>query len=89
MTFERPGDRPRLLLIDDGEEYARVIAERLPEFALIDVGAAGLPDLPPGICRAPDGPAALSWLARHADAVDVVLLDMRFDVPEDRLLSFP
>ncbi|MCA9539879.1 MAG: sigma-54-dependent Fis family transcriptional regulator [Myxococcales bacterium] len=75
-------DRPRLLLIDDGEAYAEAIAAHMPQFELVDPGSGPLP-------RLPDGPAALDYLDGHADAVDVVLLDMRFDVPEDRLLPLP
>ncbi len=75
-------DRPRLLLIDDGEAYAKAIADGMTEFRLVDPGAGT-----PG--RAPDGPTALRFLEQHADDVDVVLLDMRFDVPEDRLLPLP
>lgn len=75
-------DRPRLLLVDDGETYAEAIAEHLPQYALIDPGLGGLP-------RIPDGPAALDWLDSHPAAVDLVLLDMRFEVPEDRLLPLP
>jgi len=75
-------DRPRLLLIDDGEAYAKAITDGMGEFRLVDPGHGT-----PG--RAPDGPAALSFLEERADDVDVVLLDMRFDVPEDRLLPLP
>jgi DNA-binding NtrC family response regulator len=74
-------DAPRLLLIDDGEDYARVLPERLPDFTLVDPGLGALP-------RIPDGPTALVWLAKHAEQVDVVLLDMRFDLPEAQLLPF-
>ncbi|MCA9525514.1 MAG: sigma-54-dependent Fis family transcriptional regulator, partial [Myxococcales bacterium] len=74
--------RPRLLLIDDGESYARAFS-RLADVELIDPGAAD------GIPRLADGPAALAWLERHRDRVDVVLLDMRFDVDADRLLPLP
>lgn len=74
--------RPRVLLVDDGEAYARAIA-RLRDIELVDPGAAD------GLARLPDGPAALAWLEAHRAQVDVVLLDMRFDVPEDRLLAFP
>lgn len=76
-------DRPRILLIDDGETYARAISERMPDVALID------PGMPDGLPRLPDGPAAIKWLDKHPHAADVVLLDMRFDVPEERLLEFP
>lgn len=76
-------ERPRILLIDDGEAYAEAIAARMPDVALIDPGAAD------GLLRIADGPAAIKWLTANNHAVDVVLLDMRFDVPEDRLLSFP
>ncbi|MEZ4472608.1 MAG: sigma 54-interacting transcriptional regulator [bacterium] len=74
--------RPRLLLIDDGESYARAFS-RLADVELIDPGA------PDGLPRLADGPAALEWLGRHRDRVDVVLLDMRFDVEADRLLPLP
>lgn len=75
-------ERPRLLLIDDGETYAEAIARHLPQYALIDPGLGGPP-------RIPDGPAALDWLDAHPSAVDLVLLDMRFDVPDERLLPLP
>lgn len=76
------GPKPRILLIDDGEAYARAVG-RLPDLELLDPGAAD------GLRRLPDGPAALAWLADHRDRVDVVLLDMRFDVPAERLLPLP
>lgn len=76
-------ERPRILLIDDGEAYAQAITERMPDVVLID------PGVPDGVPRLPDGPAAIQWLKAHRDTVDVVLLDMRFDVPEERLLVFP
>ncbi len=69
--------------MDDGEVYARTIGESLPEFELVDPGAGA--DQP----RIPDGVSALEFLRRRAGDVDVVLLDMRFDVPEDRLLPLP
>lgn len=72
--------RPRILVIDDGIDYAQVVDEQLSEFELLRPnGAKGPP------CLA-DGPAALSYLQRNAQRVDVVLLDMHFDVPDDRLL---
>jgi DNA-binding NtrC family response regulator len=63
----------RFLLVDDGETYEAAIR-------------AHLPDLHPAGPRQPDGPAALAWLAAHPDAVDLVLLDLNFDVPTERLL---
>lgn len=63
----------RVLLVDDGETYEAALTAHLPELSL-----AGP--------RQPDGPAALDWLGRHAHQVDLVLLDLVFDVPETRLL---
>ncbi len=71
--------RPRVLVIDDGEDYARLVATRLPEVELVHPGG-------PGGDRLPDGPAALAWLEAHPRGADLVLLDVHFDVPEDRLL---
>lgn len=70
--------RPRVLVVDDGVTYAMVVGERLPELELIAPSH--------GETRLPDGPAALEYLTEHAARVDLVLLDMRFDVPEERLL---
>jgi DNA-binding NtrC family response regulator len=72
--------KPRLLVIDDGLDYARAVAAHLPEFELVDPSPLGSEG------RLPDGPAALAFLQDHAKRVDVVLLDVSFDVPEDRLL---
>ena len=72
--------KPHILVIDDGLDYARVVADQLPEFKLIT---------PEGQPCLKDGPAAMAWLGRHHDDVDVVLLDMHFDVAEDRLLPLP
>ncbi|MCA9543285.1 MAG: sigma 54-interacting transcriptional regulator, partial [Myxococcales bacterium] len=72
----------RLLLIDDGEAYAKAIRKRLGEHTLLD-------PLGDAAHRLPDGPAALDWLAANPAAADVVLLDMRFDVPAERLLPLP
>ncbi len=75
MTAQKPG----LLLIDDGTNYAGAIFRHMPEFELLlfnpETGAAG----------ATDGPAALKVLAERRDDVDVVLLDMHFDIPDERL----
>jgi two-component system nitrogen regulation response regulator GlnG len=69
-----------VLVIDDGLAYAQVIADEMPEFELIQpVGEDQGP-------RLKDGPEAMAFLDKRADEVDVALLDMHFDVPEDRLL---
>jgi DNA-binding NtrC family response regulator len=79
-----PPRRPRLILVDDGLTYARAVAEHLPEFTLVQ------PQAPHGRDgRLPDGPAALEWLAEHPRAADLVLLDVQFDVPDERLLPLP
>lgn len=69
--------KPRVLVIDDGLAYAQLIATQMPEVALVTTGYAG---------RLPDGPSALAWLALNSNQVDVVLLDVHFDVADDRLL---
>ncbi|MBW2277189.1 MAG: sigma-54-dependent Fis family transcriptional regulator [Deltaproteobacteria bacterium] len=72
--------KPKVLVIDDGISYAKVIADRMPEFDLVrPAGDKGAPCLQ-------DGPEAIEYLERSAGDVDVVLLDMHFDVPENRLL---
>ncbi len=74
--------RPRVLVIDDGEIYARAVAEHMPEIALLT---------PPGSAegRFADGPSALRYLEKGARGVDIVLLDMQFDVDDARLLPLP
>ncbi len=73
--------RPRILLIDDGLEYARLIETGLPELELLrPLGETQ----PPGLSN---GPEALGYLDQHRAEVDLVLLDMRFDLPEEQLLS--
>ena len=67
-------------MIDDGTTYAAAIEARMPELELVRPRGKGGPP-----CLG-DGPEALAFLEERADAVDVVLLDMHFDVPEDRLL---
>ena len=69
--------KPQLLVVDDGDAYARILTERMPEFDLVRPAD--------GVDCLPDGPAALSYLSKNARKVDLVLLDMHFDVPEDRL----
>jgi len=73
-------DKPRVLVVDDGRTYAQMVSEHLSETALV---------LPNGVDGTPcleDGPAALEYLGEHASEVDVVLLDMQFDVADERLL---
>lgn len=76
-------DKPRILVVDDGLTYAQVIARQMPEFQLVGNGE------PASSPRLADGPAALDFLQRHASEVDIVLLDMHFDSPEERLLPLP
>lgn len=72
--------RPRVLLVDDGTAYAEVLNE-MSEFDLIrPAGDDGAPCLEDGI-------AAIEFLEGHHSEVDVVLLDMHFDVGEDRLFE--
>ncbi len=71
---------PRVLVIDDGLEYARIVKNHLDEFELIHPYGAAEP------ARIADGPAAIDYLAEHTAEVDVVLLDMRFEVDTDRIL---
>jgi DNA-binding NtrC family response regulator len=75
-----PDAKPRILVIDDGSTYAAAIESRMPELELVKPHG---PDGPP--CLG-DGPEALAFLEKRADEVDVVLLDMHFDVPDARLL---
>lgn len=72
--------KPRILVIDDGDNYARIVEARLPEVVLVDPRNGTKPP------RLPDGPAALEFLARKAGDVDVVLLDLQFEVEPERLL---
>ena len=72
--------RPRVLVVDDGEAYAAVVSKRLPEFQLVTSDEFGQGD------RIPDGPSAIAFLERHCDLVDVVLLDVQFDIDESCLL---
>ncbi|GAB5540572.1 MAG: sigma 54-interacting transcriptional regulator [Sandaracinaceae bacterium] len=85
-------DRPKLLVIDDGERYVE-----LAHALLRDYDYATRCDLPgpcwecparPGctLTHAHDAGEADEALAQNPD-VDVVLLDVAFDVPEERLLA--
>ncbi len=71
--------KPRVLVVDDGTQYGEIIAAQMPEVTLVDPGRFGAER------RIPNGPAALDFLAENANEVDVVLLDMKFDVEEDAL----
>ena len=79
----KPERKHRVLLIDDGLEYAEILERELPELHLI--GAAGKKQPK----RIASGPSALTYLSRHAKNVDVVLLDMHFDLPDEQLLPLP
>ncbi len=80
--MDKPAVRgPRVLVVDDGTTYADVIVQRMPEVQLVDPGAKGSKG------RLEDGPSALEFLLDNREAVDVVLLDMRFDIEKDRLLE--
>ena len=85
-------ERPKLLVIDDGDRYIE-----LAHAFLRDYDYATRCDLPgpcwtcerrPGctLTHAHDAQEAEEALLKHAD-VDVVLLDVAFDVPEARLLA--
>jgi len=84
-------DRPKLLVVDDGERYVE-----LAHALLRDYDYATRCDLPgpcwecpqrPGctLTHAHDAAETDEALAQNPD-VDVVLLDVAFDVPEERLL---
>jgi DNA-binding NtrC family response regulator len=73
-------DKPRVLVVDDGRTYAQMVDEQLPEVTLV------LPEGEDGPPCVEDGPAAIEYLDAHGRDVDLVLLDMQFDVDEDRLL---
>ena len=70
---------PRVLVIDDRTSYAKIVEERLPELSLCR--PSGTED-----GRFSDGRRALRYLERNAASVDVVLLDLHFDLPQERLL---
>lgn len=74
-------DKPRVLVVDDGTTYTEVIAERMPEVNLVDPAPIG------EMRRLIDGPSALKYLAKYRRRVDVVLLDMHFDIPEENLFT--
>jgi DNA-binding NtrC family response regulator len=75
-------EQPRILIVDDGEMFARVLTERMPEWVFVHPNPEKSNSLP----RAQDGVAAMHFLEERSDDVDIVLLDLHFDVPDDRLL---
>ena len=86
--------RPKLLVVDDGDRYIE-----LAHYFLRDYGYATRCDLPgpcwtcpqrPGceLTHAHDAREADDALRRHPD-VEVVLLDVAFDLPAERLLPLP
>ncbi len=73
---ERGPGPARVLLVDDGALYAQTLTG-MADVRLVEVN---------GKARAGDGPEALAWLQHHRGQVDVVLLDVQFEVDDDRLL---
>ena len=76
---KRVPEKPRVLVVDDGTTYSEVISKRMTEVSLVDPGAYG------DAGRIMNGPSALAYLSKHRSKVDVVLLDVHFDIPEDDL----
>lgn len=83
--------RPKLLLIDDGDRYIELAHRFLRDYAYATrcelPGPCWTCERRPGctLTHAHDGFEAEDALRRHAD-VEVVLLDVAFDVPVERLL---
>lgn len=75
-------DRIRILLVDDGDTYAELIHRHMPECELIVDDRKGDARTCIG-----DGPSAISFLETYRGPIDAVLLDMHFDIPEDRLFT--
>jgi two-component system nitrogen regulation response regulator GlnG len=84
-------ERPKLLVIDDGDRYVELAHAFLRDYDYATrcelAGPCWTCERRPGctLTHAHDALEADEALARHRD-VDVVLLDVAFDVPEDRLL---
>ncbi len=71
-------NKPRVLLIDDGDSYAKMLLST-NEFELV------YPDSDKEGCCLHDGPSALDFLKESHSYIDVILLDMNFDLPSDKL----
>jgi DNA-binding NtrC family response regulator len=84
-------EQPRILIIDDGEMFARLVHSRMPEIQLVgpDLGEHEEPEDENLVHypRIDNGPDALAYLKVHEDKVDVILLDVNFDIEEAKLLS--
>jgi DNA-binding NtrC family response regulator len=72
--------KPGILVIDDRLDYARIVTERMPEFNILRVaeGESGM--------QAQNGSTALAFIESHRSRVDLILLDMQFELPEEQLL---
>lgn len=81
--------QPRILIIDDGDMFARLVHSKMPEIQLVgpDGGDESLGADAVHYPRIDNGPEALAYLKDHASSVDVILLDVNFDIPEENLLS--
>jgi DNA-binding NtrC family response regulator len=83
--------KPKLLIVDDGDRYAELAHALLRDFDYATrcdrSGPCWTCEVREGctLTHAHDATEADAALSRHPD-VDVVLLDVAFDVPEDRLL---
>jgi DNA-binding NtrC family response regulator len=82
-------ENPRILIVDDGDMFARLVHSKMPEIRLVgpeptdehlDSDAVHFP-------RIDNGRDALAYLKDHSTSVDVILLDVNFDIPEEQLLS--
>ena len=73
--------KPNVLVVDDGTTYSEVIANNMPEVNLVDPVGYGEAN------RIADGPSTMKFLAHRRNEVDVVLLDMHFDIPDEQLFE--
>jgi two-component system nitrogen regulation response regulator GlnG len=79
-----------VLIIDDEDRYAELCHRLLPRYHYLSgCGVANCPPCPRDDCtqrNAHDWREARALLTIHRGAVDVVLLDLRFDLPAARLV---